>query len=170
MFTSRSCFVIVLHLRHLQFLLIWDVVLHPSCVLGQLDPSVSRKIPMPCDNKDDIEYVKRNHGNALPQAKTSVRQKDETEAGGDCKEANIANKAPPGDLERFDDSHTTSNNRCDKSGGTDQFSNSQTATVSAHSSKRGEDIGTAISEGEEGDPSEGLAHAQYGGDRAEIDA
>jgi hypothetical protein len=58
----------------------------PSC-LSQVQP------PVPAHNEGDVEEIKGNHGDRLPQVEFAVDDEAHAEGGGNEKEANVADEA-----------------------------------------------------------------------------
>lgn len=139
--------------------------------IGPLAASPSLgKVPMPDDDKDDVDEIVTHHGQALPQLQLAVPQEAQAEDCGNAKEDDIPHVRLPGDLEGLDDAHGAGDAGGDEAGGTKELANGQTAAVAGEGGKGGEDIGAAIAKSQEGDASQTLTHAKYGGNGAQVDA
>ncbi|KAK5635545.1 hypothetical protein RRF57_011256 [Xylaria bambusicola] len=127
-------------------------------------------VGMPTDNDGNIENIEANHDRALGKVQLSVDEKTHCKAHSYYEKANVSDKSLPGDSKFPNQSHRAGDDGGDEASSTYQLANSHTTAVGAHGSKGTEDVGRAISEGQEGHTSQALAQSKKGRDGAQVDA
>ncbi|KAK5242114.1 hypothetical protein LTR16_008763, partial [Cryomyces antarcticus] len=95
--------------------------------------------------------------------------KDHAEARRDDEEPDVPDEALPRDFEGPNQRHGSCDDRTYEASGSDKLSNCKAATMRAHGRKGGEDVGTPVSEGQQGDARHAFAHAEHVCNCAEVD-
>jgi len=166
---ASRCLIIVIFWDFLFVAPRRDIVApHGSCPcassLSQIKP------PVPGHNECDVEEVKGNHTDGLPQVQLPVDNEAHAESSGDKEEADITNEALACNLEGADQGHGARDDGGDEACSTNELAHGQACSVGAEGGKGGKDIGAAISKGEQRHASQTLAHAQHARNRIKIDA
>jgi hypothetical protein len=125
---------------------------------------------MPGNHKDNVEQIKPDHSGAFPHLKSAISQEDHAEAGSHHEEAHISKETFPSNFERPNQRHTPCHHCSNERRGSDQFTNSETATVAAHGGKCREHIRTSISKCQECDACQTFTHTEDARYCAQVDA
>src|SRR5438270_9366752 len=143
---------------HVQFLCLRDMMEESSLDFCCPSPPPSPEIPMPTDHENDVENVKCDHDSTFPNLQFSIHQENHTKACCYNKEADVAHKALPGNLEGVDQGHACGNNGRYEAGSTKQLSNRKTAAVGVHGRKCRKDIRAAVSKSQKRHTRQALTH------------
>src|SRR5947207_2125525 len=110
-------------------------MVQPGSCFSHATSSSFADVPMPSDNKNDVEDIKPYHGSTFPRSKVAINQKHHTETCCNGKESDVSYETPPGHVERLDQRHTSSDNRSDESSSSNQFPDGQATTIALHCRK-----------------------------------
>jgi hypothetical protein len=77
---------------------------------------------MPCNHETNIDDVIYHHGNTLPELQTAIPKKRKAEARSHDEEAHVSDKALACNVEWLDESHRSSDHRCDEHSCSHEFS------------------------------------------------
>jgi hypothetical protein len=155
---------------HVQFLCLWDVMEESSLDFCYPSSPPSPEVPMPADDENDVEDVKRDHNSTFPNMQFPIHQENHAKACCNNEETDVTHKALPRNLEGVDQGHACGNNGRYKSGSTKQLSNRKTATVGVHSCKSRKDVRATVSKSQKRHTRQALTHAQNACNCTQIDA